>query len=171
MDYQLRNGGWKFTLFSNLDNQNGGKQRWKKKTRNTIHGLPKENPHPFVFLSFLPLISFLLPPFLFFTLGSFFPMVIPFLSFNQNIANLLLIVLRAYIELRADVASFSCMVEAWSCMGLHRNAWKRLILCFGQNRQWLFAVLLLNTLQYFSPHFLDKYPINARLIFTKTRLK
>ena len=101
MDYQLRNGGWKFTLFSNLDNQNGGKQRWKKKTRNTIHGLPKENPHPFFFLSFLPLISFLLPPFLSFTLGSFFQMAVLFLSFNQNIANLLLIVLRAYIELRA----------------------------------------------------------------------
>ena len=146
MDHQLQNGGWKFTLFSNLDNQNEGKQRWEKKVRNTTKPFmdcPRRNP-PSLF--FLLLISFLLPPFLFFILGSFFPMALPFLSFNQNIANFLLIVLRAYIELRADVASFSCMVEAWNCMSLHENAWKSLIMCFGRNRQWLSAVLLLNTL-------------------------
>ena len=57
----------------------------------------------------------------------------------------------------ADVASFSCMVEAWSC--------------FGQNRQWLFVVLLLNTLQCFGPYFFHKYSINAKSISTENRLK
>ena len=52
MDHQLQNGGWKFTLFSNLDNQNERRTKMRK-ARNTTT--------PFFFPSFF---SFLLPSFL-----------------------------------------------------------------------------------------------------------
>ena len=50
--------------------------------------------------------------------------------------------------------------RAWPTSWLLGDGWNR-----------LFAVLLLNTLQCFGPHFFQKYSINAKSVSTENRLK
>ena len=59
-------------------------------------------------------------------------------------------------------------------LGQRRWAWierNGLGRCNRRNRQWLSVVSLPNTFQCFGPHFLHKYPIDARSISKENRLK